>query len=355
VHSPTRRKCALKWHPDRNVEKPDLAKRKFQEIGEAFEVLSSKEKRAIYDKYGEEGLKQGGGGGGGDGPGGGGPSGGMPFGGGGGGGGMPAGFRMASAGGGGGVDAARIFASFFGTSDPFAAAGGMGGMGGGGHGFPGGMPEGMGGHGFPGGLGGLGGGQNGRGGGFGAPPAREPIKRQLLCSLEELHAGCVKRVKVTRQRIVGRGTQPQEKILEIVVKPGWRAGTSVTFPKEGDEVPGGPEPADLVFIIGEREHERFTREGANLVYKVRLPLVDALAGTTLSVATLDGRTLAVPLTEVVAPGGSKTVRGEGMPQSKAPGSKGDLLIRFDVVFPRALAEDKKRALRALLAPATPAA
>ena len=339
-----RSKCALKWHPDRNVEKPDLAKRKFQEIGEAFEVLSSKEKRAIYDKYGEEGLKQGGGGGG-DGP-----SGGMPFGGAGGGG-MPAGFRMASAG--GGVDAARSFASFFGTSDPFAAAGGMGGMGGGGHGFPGGMPgmpDGMGGHGFPGG-----GGQNGRGGGFGAPPAREPIKRQLLCSLEELHAGCVKRVKVTRQRIVGRSTQPQEKILEIAVKPGWRAGTSVTFAKEGDELPGGPEPADLVFIIGEREHERFTREGANLVYKVRLPLVDALAGTTLSVATLDGRTLAVPLTEVVAPGSSKTVRGEGMPQSKAPGSKGDLVIKFDVVFPRALAEDKKRALRAVLAPATPSA
>lgn len=39
----------------------------------------------------------------------------------------------------------------------------------------------------------------------------------------------------------------------------------------------------------------------------------------------------------------------GMPVSKLPGSKGDLILRFDVAFPRALTEDKKRALRSLLA------
>ena len=261
---------------------------------------------------------------------------------------MPAGFRMSS---GGGVDAARIFASFFGTSDPFAAGGfdgggpGHGGSGlGGGRGFPGAAAA-AGPHAFN--MGGFSG-MDPRGGGFGAPPPREPIRRQLLCSLEELYAGCVKRVKVTRQRVVGRAAQPQEKVLEVHVKPGWKAGTVITFAKEGDEIPGGPEPLDIAFVIGEREHERFTREGANLVMRVRLPLADALAGTTLSIATLDGRTLSVPLTDIVAPGASKTVRGEGMPQSKAPGTRGDLIIKFEVVFPRALGEDKKRALRALL-------
>ena len=53
------RKLALKHHPDRGGDKD-----KFQELQNAYEVLSDKEKRDVYDKYGEEGLKEGGGRGG---------------------------------------------------------------------------------------------------------------------------------------------------------------------------------------------------------------------------------------------------------------------------------------------------
>ena len=53
------KKAALKWHPDRNKDNEATAKKKFQEVGEAFEVLSDKNKRAIYDQYGEDGLKGG--------------------------------------------------------------------------------------------------------------------------------------------------------------------------------------------------------------------------------------------------------------------------------------------------------
>ncbi|CAM4532907.1 unnamed protein product [Lepidochelys kempii] len=50
------RKAALKWHPDKNPENKEHAERKFKEIAEAYEVLSDKEKRDIYDRYGKEGL-----------------------------------------------------------------------------------------------------------------------------------------------------------------------------------------------------------------------------------------------------------------------------------------------------------
>jgi len=50
------RKLALKWHPDKNPENQKEAEKRFKEISEAYEVLSDKSKRDIYDRYGKEGL-----------------------------------------------------------------------------------------------------------------------------------------------------------------------------------------------------------------------------------------------------------------------------------------------------------
>ncbi len=58
------RKLALKYHPDRNQGNKE-AEATFKEINEAYEVLSTPEKRQVYDQYGAEGLKAGAGGAGG--------------------------------------------------------------------------------------------------------------------------------------------------------------------------------------------------------------------------------------------------------------------------------------------------
>ncbi|XP_076360784.1 dnaJ homolog subfamily B member 6-B-like isoform X1 [Tachypleus tridentatus] len=50
------RKLALKWHPDKNPERKEVAEFMFKEISEAYEVLSDENKRRIYDKYGKDGL-----------------------------------------------------------------------------------------------------------------------------------------------------------------------------------------------------------------------------------------------------------------------------------------------------------
>jgi DnaJ-class molecular chaperone len=63
--------------------------------------------------------------------------------------------------------------------------------------------------------------------------------------------------------------------------------------------------------------------------------------------TLDGRVLAIPCPEVVSPGYSKVLKGEGMPVEGEEGV-GDLRLRFKIAFPRHLSEDKKVALRKLL-------
>lgn len=54
------RKLALQWHPDKNPNNKDDATRRFKEISEAYEVLIDDKKRKVYDKYGKDGLKNGG-------------------------------------------------------------------------------------------------------------------------------------------------------------------------------------------------------------------------------------------------------------------------------------------------------
>lgn len=77
--------------------------------------------------------------------------------------------------------------------------------------------------------------------------------------------------------------------------------------------------------------------------------MEALCGTTIRLTTLDGRPLSIPVREVATPVGEKVVPGEGMPLTKSPGSRGNLRIKFDVVFPRTLSDQQKASLRQVLA------
>lgn len=305
------RKLALKWHPDRNQGNKEEADKKFKEISEAYEVLSDKNKRQVYDTYGEEGLK-----------------GGAPAGGpGGGNGGFSFKFGGAPGGGGGGpqfrpADADFIFQQFFGGRDPFAFQAG---------------------------------GDDDDDDefaqyGFGGMPARRatmaPARRHLPVTLEDLYTGCTKRLKITK-KVYDRATRQAsqtEKIISVQIKPGWKAGTKIRFPKEGDELPDG-RVQDVEFVIEEKPHGTYTRDGDNLRMDLPLTIVQALAGFTTHIRTLDGKELAVSNKMATRPGQEIRFPGRGMPHQKDPSRKGDLIIKANVAFPAALSDAQKELVR----------
>jgi len=64
----------------------------------------------------------------------------------------------------------------------------------------------------------------------------------------------------------------------------------------------------------------YSGQGHDLVFKAKVPLVDALTGFKVDVPMLDSRTLRVNVQDVVKPSYTKIVRGEGMPLAKEPGT-----------------------------------
>ncbi|GER38555.1 DNAJ heat shock family protein [Striga asiatica] len=138
-----------------------------------------------------------------------------------------------------------------------------------------------------------------------------------------------------------------EEILTIDIKPGWKKGTKITFPEKGNEEPGII-PADLIFVLDERPHPVYTRDGNDLIVRLEITLLESLTGKTIELTTLDGRNITVPLTEIVKPGHEIAVPNEGMPVSKDPRKKGALKIQIDVRYPKRLTESQKYELRRVL-------
>jgi len=154
------------------------------------------------------------------------------------------------------------------------------------------------------------------------------FQKVLPCTLEQLYTGCIRKMKITKRMVSadGGGFQPAEKILEVEVQAGWKKGTKITFPGEGDDQLGGG-AQDLVFVIEEKPHEYFIRDGDDLVYKAKIPSSSAQKDLKITVPHLDGRSITVTMSSAEL---RKVIIGEGMPIRKMPGSKGNMIIHLEV-------------------------
>lgn len=280
------RKLALKFHPQ--ITPTDAAKLEFSRVCEAYDVLSDPKRKGFYDLYGEDALKNG-----------------IPDGQGG----LKGGLYQFDA----DKTPLSVFERFFGTHNPYEALNAISAH----------FQQ--------------------------LTTADQPKKGKhttytVELTLEEIYHGCLKKVVHTRKVLQPTGEVIEEqRSLTIDVKAGLPDGTRFVFEGEGNKTPM-KEPGPVVFVLKSIPHPRFTRRGSDLVHKVVLPLYQALIGAAVEVKTLDSRILQVPVADIVTPGYSSSVVGEGMP--KPSGGKGNLLLDIELLFPSALSEMQKMLLKA---------
>ncbi len=179
-----------------------------------------------------------------------------------------------------------------------------------------------------------------------APPTQV---KELACTLEELHTGCVKRLRVTRMISSADGLDvvPDDVEVDVVVQPGYCSGTTITFKGKGDALPG-LEAADMSFVVREKVHATYQRQGNDLIYQAQITLAQALGRCELPIRTLDGRGITADCNQVLDPSSTVIVKGEGM--AGAGGARGDLIIHFSIAFPQHLTPEEQDQIATILVP-----
>jgi molecular chaperone DnaJ len=333
------RALARELHPDVNRHDPE-AEEKFKEAAEAYEILSDSERRAVYDRYGFEGLDS-------------------------------RGFSPAAHGFGSFAD---IFDAFFG-GDPF------GGFGRGGFGR---------------GSGPMQGGDVavqvevsleqaargasvdvqydhvevcGRCGGDGAEPGTSvqtcdrcggagqvrSVTRTAFGQLVRSHPcdACGGEGRVPLEPCAecrGRGQRAARKALTVDVPAGISDDQRIRLTGRGHAGERGGPPGDLYVLVRVAEDERFVRDGSDLVTAIDVPAPAAALGTSVVVPTLDGEEpMEVP--PGTQPGTVVTLRGKGMP-SLGRGRRGDQRVVLNVVIPHNLTPRQQELLHELHASLT---
>ena len=176
--------------------------------------------------------------------------------------------------------------------------------------------------------------------GFRQQPQRNRILNiQTAISLEEAFHG--KDLLANLQLPSGR-----QQVLEIKIPAGISDGTTLRLAGMGDDsVPGAPR-GDIHLTVNVNPHDKFARQGDDLLCKVDITCIDAMLGKTINVTTIDGRTLEVTVNPGTQHGQILAAAGYGMPKVSDNRFKGRMLISVDISIPK-LTEEQKAILQQL--------
>lgn len=151
-----------------------------------------------------------------------------------------------------------------------------------------------------------------------------------------------------------KGTVKQRNTFNIEVEAGSPDGREFRFRGKADEAPGH-DAGDVVIIVRQKPHKAFHRSRDNLVMTKTISLSEALCGFNFSTTFLDDSELTVrsEAGKVVRPGDIMVIDGKGMPRSGGQ-KAGDLFINLEVEFPNELPTESHEKLREVLGGEAPA-
>jgi molecular chaperone DnaJ len=143
----------------------------------------------------------------------------------------------------------------------------------------------------------------------------------------------------------GEGRVTNEHTYQVDVPAGVDTGSTLRLGGRGAAGPRGGKPGDLFVHLRAAPHDRYWRDGNDLVTEVPISIAQAALGTTIVLPTLDGdEQLVVP--PGTQPGREFTLRNRGVPRLQGRG-RGDLRAQLVVVVPKRLDEDEEALLRQL--------
>lgn len=298
------RKLARKYHPDVNPGDAS-AEAKFKEINEAYEVLSDKEKKQKYDRYGDQ------------------------------------------------WQYADQFANA-GDSQNFSRQGSTQGFQ-----FEEGDLSDL--------FGGLFG--RGRTGGFGRQSRSSrgrDIEQPVEVTLEEAFSGSNRILSMESREAcpscsgtgriqnavcsacMGSGMVSGLKRIEVKIPAGVRDGSRVRVSGKGEAGYGSGKPGDLFLITSVIPHRQFERKDDNLYVDIQVPLTVAVLGGEVRVPTLRGSRLALKIPSETQNGREFRLTGQGMPVLGKTG-RGDLIARVKVILPEKLRAEERKLFEELAA------
>lgn len=142
----------------------------------------------------------------------------------------------------------------------------------------------------------------------------------------------------------GRGIIEGTRTVKVEVPPGVSDGTRLRLNREGEAGGRGMPPGDLYVDISVAPHERFLRDGENLVHDLEIGIAQASLGAQVEVPLLDGGTERLDIPPGTQPGAVIRLKGHGVPRLSRRG-RGDLYVRVAVVVPTDLGDAEVESLR----------
>jgi len=294
------RKLALKYHPDRNKNNK-ASEEKFKEISEAYAVLSDKNKRAQYDRFGDAGFHQ----------------------------------RFSQEDIFRGVNLGDILKDFgLGSNDIFSNL--FGGRGRSYQASPGGPFSNFRQSGCNNNFDTIFG-RNGFKSSQASPVKGNDVIFPLRLTLREAALGAEKKVSYL--------SEGQKKEVTVKIPPGISRGKKLRLPGKGSASPLGGTPGDLFLKIEILSDPVFQQEGDDLYVEKQIRFSEAVLGTSIEVPTLKGnKTVKVP------PGTQSNtkirIKGYGMPKMNSS-EKGELYVKISIVVPKVLTKIQREHIEKL--------